>query len=167
MGANHQKEIEFLCNIAQPDFGFITNFGKAHLEGFGGVEGVIKGKSELYDFLRSHDKTLFINEDDPKQIKQIGSYPNIYRFGSSVTNNVQVALVGAEPFLQIQYHNTIIDSQLIGDYNFSNAAVAIAIGQYFNVPIDAIKAGIESYFPANNNPKSLLRRQIRSLAIRN
>jgi UDP-N-acetylmuramoyl-tripeptide--D-alanyl-D-alanine ligase len=74
MGANHQKEIEFLCTIAQPDFGLITNFGKAHLEGFGGVEGVIKGKSELYDFIRNNGKTAFINGDDPKHIKQSGTY---------------------------------------------------------------------------------------------
>ncbi|MBP7183607.1 MAG: UDP-N-acetylmuramoyl-tripeptide--D-alanyl-D-alanine ligase, partial [Flavobacterium sp.] len=67
MGANHQKEIEFLCEIAQPDYGYITNFGKAHLEGFGGVEGVIKGKSEMYDYLRNNEKIVFINLDDAIQ----------------------------------------------------------------------------------------------------
>ncbi len=76
MGANHQKEIEFLCKIAQPDFGLITNFGKAHLEGFGGEEGVIKGKSELYDYLKANNKIAFINTDDEKQVKQIGTYPS-------------------------------------------------------------------------------------------
>ncbi len=75
MGANHQKEIEFLCKIAQPDFGLITNFGKAHLEGFGSDEGVIKGKSELYDYLKANKKIAFINTDDEKQVKQIGTYP--------------------------------------------------------------------------------------------
>ena len=70
MGANHLKEIEFLCNLVRPDFGYITNFGKAHLEGFGGVEGVIKGKGELYNFLTSHDKYVFFNADDP--IQEIG-----------------------------------------------------------------------------------------------
>ncbi len=67
MGANHQKEIEFLCNITLPDYGYITNFGKAHLEGFGSVEGVVKGKKELYDHLKEHQKMLFLNIDDPLQ----------------------------------------------------------------------------------------------------
>ncbi|NCQ15655.1 MAG: UDP-N-acetylmuramoyl-tripeptide--D-alanyl-D-alanine ligase, partial [Flavobacteriales bacterium] len=67
MGANHQKEIEFLCSIAQPDYGYITNFGKAHLEGFGSVEGVIKGKSEMYDFIIKNNKTVFVNANDPIQ----------------------------------------------------------------------------------------------------
>ncbi len=82
MGANHQKEIEFLCKIAMPDYGYITNFGKAHLEGFGGVEGVIKGKKELYNWLKEHQKMLFLNLDDPLQ-KQESSYPHTYSFGSS------------------------------------------------------------------------------------
>ena len=67
MGANHQKEIELLCSIAQPDYGYITNFGKAHLEGFGGFEGVIKGKSELYDYLKANDKTILVNQADAIQ----------------------------------------------------------------------------------------------------
>ena len=70
MGANHQKEIEFLCTIAQPNFGYITNFGKAHLEGFGGVEGVIKGKSELYDYLKSNNQFVVVNENDPIQVEK-------------------------------------------------------------------------------------------------
>lgn len=74
MGANHQKEIAFLSSIAQPDFGYITNFGKAHLEGFGGVEGVIKGKSELYDYLTAQDKYIFMNADDPIQLEKLGTY---------------------------------------------------------------------------------------------
>lgn len=150
MGANHQKEIEFLCTISQPDYGLITNFGKAHLEGFGGVEGVIKGKSELYDYLRSHDKTAFINLDDPKQIKQIGSYSKISTFGSSKKNDCVVELVSASPFVNVNYHNELINTQLIGDYNFSNVAVAIAIGQYFDLDAKKIKKGLESYIPGNN-----------------
>ena len=70
MGANHQKEIEFLCSIAQPDYGLITNFGKAHLEGFGGVEGVIKGKSEMYDYLIANNKTIFVNNNDTIQVEK-------------------------------------------------------------------------------------------------
>ena len=80
MGANHLNEIEFLCEIAEPDFGYITNFGKAHLEGFGGVEGVIKGKSELYDYLISSNKSVFLNADDPIQLEKLGKEQLNYVF---------------------------------------------------------------------------------------
>lgn len=150
MGANHQKEIEFLCSIALPDFGLITNFGKAHLEGFGGVEGVIKGKSELYDFIKSNKKTAFINTDDSKQVKQIGSYDNIVRFGKNDYNDCIIAFKSADPFVNLSYDSTEIRSQLIGDYNYSNIAVAVAIGNYFEVSTEAIKDAIENYHPNNN-----------------
>ncbi|WP_431159176.1 UDP-N-acetylmuramoyl-tripeptide--D-alanyl-D-alanine ligase [Winogradskyella poriferorum] len=150
MGANHQKEIEFLSHISQPDYGLITNFGKAHLEGFGGVEGVIKGKSELYDFVRSNNKTAFINGDDPKQIKQIGTYSNTVVFGSNEENDCVIEFIDAKPFVKIRYNNTEINSQLIGTYNFGNIAVATAIGHHFKISTDNIKAGIENYVPENN-----------------
>ena len=150
MGANHQKEIEFLCTISQPDFGLITNFGKAHLEGFGGVEGVIKGKSELYDFLKAHNKYVFINGDDPKQITQIGDYNKVISFGSSDHFDCHVELLVSNTFLRLKYQDEEINSHLIGDYNFDNIAVAIAIGAYFDMsPLD-IRSGIEDYHPDNN-----------------
>ena len=80
MGANHLKEIEFLCKIAEPDFGYITNFGKAHLEGFGGIEGVKKGKSELYDYLILNNKSIFLNADDQIQLEKLGTYTKKYGF---------------------------------------------------------------------------------------
>jgi UDP-N-acetylmuramoyl-tripeptide--D-alanyl-D-alanine ligase len=150
MGANHQKEIEFLSNIALPDYGLITNFGKAHLEGFGGVEGVIKGKSELYDHLKQHGKHVFINKDDAKQIKQIGNYSNIISFGSDETNNCIIKFKEANPYVSLSYNNLEINSALIGDYNYGNIAVAIAIGNYFKVATSKIKEAIESYQPNNN-----------------
>lgn len=150
MGANHQKEIEFLCSISEPDFGLITNFGKAHLEGFGGEEGVIKGKSELYDFIKSNKKIAFINADDPKQLKQISDYPNIVSFGKDQKNDCTVEFKSADPFVNLNYKNIEIESQLIGDYNYGNIAVAVAIGQYFKVKPDAIKKAIEGYQPNNN-----------------
>lgn len=150
MGANHQKEIEFLSNIALPDYGLITNFGKAHLEGFGGVEGVIKGKSELYDHLKQHGKHVFINKDDAKQIKQIGNYSNIISFGSDQTNNCIINFIEANPYVSLSYDNLEINSSLIGDYNYGNIAVAIAIGNYFKVTTSKIKEAIESYQPNNN-----------------
>ena len=157
MGANHQKEIEFLTQITEPDYGVITNFGKAHLEGFGGIEGVIKGKSELYDFLKTNHKTAFINTDDQKQLTQIGKYDNITTFGSHASNTCVVSLKGADPYVHVSYNGLIIKSSLIGDYNFGNIAIAIAIGQYFNISSEQIKLAIESYKPNNNRSEILFK----------
>lgn len=148
MGANHQKEIENLCNIALPDYGYITNFGKAHLEGFGGVEGVIKGKSELYKHLHDRNKLIFVNSNDPKQM-EITTHSNRFTFGSE-NSQCHVKLIDAKDKLLISFKDQLIQSKLIGLYNFHNIAAAIAIGEYFNVPSEAIKNGIESYSPSNN-----------------
>ncbi len=150
MGANHQNEIEFLCNIALPDYGLITNFGKAHLEGFGGIEGVIKGKSELYDHLKSNNKTVFINTDDVLQVKQIGDYTNKITFGSRENNDCIVKFKEANPFVILYFKKEIIKAKLVGDYNFGNIAVAIAIGNHFEIASNEIKNAIESYSPDNN-----------------
>lgn len=150
MGANHQKEIEFLCRIAQPDYALITNFGKAHLEGFGSIEGVIKGKSEIYNHLINNSKTIFINSDDSTQIQQIGNYKNIITFGSKQTVDYVINFESANPFVHLSYDTTKIESQLIGNYNFDNIAIATAIGSYFNVTTKNIKKAIENYQPDNN-----------------
>jgi len=150
MGANHIKEIEFLCTIAQPDFGYITNFGKAHLEGFGGVEGVIKGKSELYDHLIANKKFIFFNADDPIQLKKLSSYPGKFGYSSLDTKYYKIDLLGAHPFVKLETEETIISTQLIGSYNFTNCAAAVLIGKYFNVPMEDIKNAIEAYVPQNN-----------------
>lgn len=150
MGANHLKEIEFLCKLAMPDFGYITNFGKAHLEGFGSEEGVIKGKSELYDYLTSHDKSIFFNADDPIQKEKLSNV--IKKFGYSQNNSefFRIKLVGADPFVKISVDDIQITTQLVGSYNFTNCCAAILIGKYFNVELDEIKRGIENYIPQNN-----------------
>jgi UDP-N-acetylmuramoyl-tripeptide--D-alanyl-D-alanine ligase len=155
MGANHLKEIEFLCSIAQPDFGYITNFGKAHLEGFGGVKGVIKGKSELYDYLMNHNRSIFLNADDPLQFKKLKSY--IKKFGFTEHNKefYTIKFLAAAPFVTIKVEVTTIQSQLIGRYNFTNCCAAILMGKYFNVPIDSIKKAIETYLPQNNRSQIL------------
>jgi len=140
MGANHQKEIEFLCEIAQPDFGYITNFGKAHLEGFGSEEGVIKGKSELYHYLTNHGKSVFMNADDPIQFEKLGTYINKFGF----------EFLGANPFVKIKVEDIEIQTKLIGSYNFTNCCAAILIGKYFNVSLDDVKVALESYAPDNN-----------------
>jgi UDP-N-acetylmuramoyl-tripeptide--D-alanyl-D-alanine ligase len=148
MGANHQKEIELLSNIAQPDYGLITNFGKAHLEGFGGVEGVIKGKSELYTHIIEHGKMVFVNGNDPKQM-ELTKLIDRFTFGSG-DFDCTVQLKDAPNYLQIAYNGLNIQTNLIGNYNFHNIAAAIAIGEFFKVPADLIKKAIESYTPQNN-----------------
>jgi len=150
MGANHQKEIEFLCSIAQPDYGYITNFGKAHLEGFGGVKGVIKGKSELYDYLIKHNKIIFINANDSIQVDKTKK-ANLVTFGNSVLGtDISINFVEAQPFVSCVFRNLIIQSQLIGEYNFNNISAGITIGNYFKVQPNDIKTAIENYEPTNN-----------------
>jgi len=155
MGANHQKEIAFLSSLAQPDHGYITNFGKAHLEGFGGVEGVIKGKSELYDYLISHSKHVFFNADDPIQVEKLAHYSNKTGFSSEEGPYLQIRLMESTPFLQISVGNTLIKTQLTGKYNFPNCAVAILMGQHFNLPMSLISKGIAAYLPDNNRSQLL------------
>jgi len=161
MGANHQKEIEFLSQIAQPDYGLITNFGKAHLEGFGSVEGVIKGKSELYDYLRTNHKTVFINTNDKKQIEQIKDYSKTSTFGSDQNNDCIIKFKNANPLVSLDYDNTEINSQLIGDYNYGNIAVAVAIGKHFKVLTNNIKKAIEGYQPDNNRSEIIKKGNIK------
>lgn len=150
MGANHQKEIEFLSKIAEPDYGYITNFGKAHLEGFGSVEGVIKGKSELYDFLIGHNKHIFFNADDAIQLSKLNSYINKYGFSQTNEKYYKIKLLSANPFVTIQVEDIEITSKLVGAYNFINCCAAIIMGKYFNVTLANVKKGIESYIPSNN-----------------
>ena len=155
MGANHPQEIALLCEIAHPDYGLITNFGKAHLEGFGSIEGVIKAKSELYDYLKAHQKTIFVNENDPIQIQQTAHYDNIYKFGLSSSTNAKLEIINTQPYVTLSYNNSEIKSQLTGTYNFNNIAVAIAIGSYFNIDTVAIINAIENYTPTNNRSQIL------------
>jgi len=155
MGANHQKEIEFLCNITQPDFGYITNFGKAHLEGFGGVEGVIQGKSELYDYLTSHNKYVFLNADDQIQKEKLGSYTKKIGFSTSDHQYYNIKFLRIDPYVVLEAEGTRINTQLIGKYNFPNCCAAILMGKYFNVPLQDIKLAIEAYQPQNNRSQIL------------
>ncbi|WP_339711679.1 UDP-N-acetylmuramoyl-tripeptide--D-alanyl-D-alanine ligase [uncultured Kriegella sp.] len=150
MGANHLKEIAFLCNIAQPDFGYITNFGKAHLEGFGSREGVIKAKSELYDYLIRNDKSIFMNADDSVQMDKLSGYVKKYGFSTENQTFHKIEFLGADPFVKLKTEGSIITSQLVGRYNFTNSAAAVLIGKYFNVPLSDIKSAIGSYTPENN-----------------
>ena len=158
MGANHQKEIEFLCSIAQPTHGLITNVGKAHLEGFGGVEGVKKGKGELYDYLKATNGKVFVNTDSADLVKMqndrelesfdYGINPKInYVFGHIVSNT---------PYLSINWgfysdkETYMVTTQLTGAYNLPNILAAICLGCFFKLSADEINAGVEGYQPQNN-----------------
>jgi len=148
MGANHQKEIEKLCNIALPDYGYITNFGRVHLEGFGSFEGVIKGKTEMYDHLRNHQKHVFVNVADDIQMEKSKGMKRI-TFGSNDAD-YHSKFLHANPFVTVDVDGVMIKSKLIGAYNFSNIATAVAIGTYFGIPNLEIKKAIESFVPSNN-----------------
>ena len=150
MGANHQKEIEFLCEIAQPDYGYITNFGKAHLEGFGGVEGVIKGKSEMYTFLKENGKSVFVNLDDEIQNTKTSEFNRITFSQKDKNAIVFIENITANPFVKIKTMGVEINSHLIGLYNATNINAAITIGNHFDVAANDIKVAIESYVPENN-----------------
>lgn len=149
MGANNLNEITLLCEIAEPDFGYITNFGNAHLEGFKSLEGVIKGKSELYNYLINNNKTIFYNSKNKEQSSLVNKYINTYSYGPNSESNCIVNKVKADN-IHIEYNNNLIISEIYGDYNFDNICIAISIGQYFNVEFKDIKKGVESYLPENN-----------------
>lgn len=149
MGANNFNEIELLSKIANPDFGYITNFGKAHLEGFGDLSGVIKAKSELYSHLRNNSKTVFINNDNTEQMAQSQNI-NSFTFSEHGNSDTKVLFIEANPFVHVTYKEQLIKSNLIGQYNFTNIAAAITIGEYFKVNTDDIINAIETYLPTNN-----------------
>ena len=149
MGANHLKEIELLCNIADPDYGYITNFGKAHLEGFINLEGVIKGKSELYTYLMKKSRLIFINNNDNKQLEITKEYTNKFTFGKT-NSNVNYSVNTINPQISISIEDVTIKSNLFGEYNAENLAAAICIGKYFDLSNTLIKEGVENCIPNNN-----------------
>jgi len=155
MGANHVGEIEFLSKIALPTHGLITNIGKAHLEGFGGVEGVVKAKTELYDYLRLTKGVAFVNKDNTLLTDHAHDIINTITYGSDPTAAFTGSLIKTvDPVIRVQISfkscRTIIGSRLYGSYNFENILAAACIGCHFNVGLEDIKAGIEMYEPSNN-----------------
>ena len=149
MGANHPGEIAFLCNIAKPDFGIITNIGKAHLEGFGGFEGVIRTKNELYLHLSAANATAFVPADNPLLMKLSASLKRIL-YGKRDNCDVQGEIVSSDPFLTLLWNLKYIKTKLIGDYNFDNVMAAITIGKYFGAEDDKITEALQNYSPGNN-----------------
>jgi UDP-N-acetylmuramoyl-tripeptide--D-alanyl-D-alanine ligase len=153
MGANHVGEIWDLCNIAEPDFGIITNIGKAHLEGFGGYEGVIKAKGEMYDYIQMKGGSLFVNADDDLLMK-LSEGINKITYGVSNSSVVR-GIIDKESFLAkgkviIEGKEVGVGSNLAGSYNFYNILAAACIGSNFGVSPEQIKSAIEEYIPSNN-----------------
>jgi UDP-N-acetylmuramoyl-tripeptide--D-alanyl-D-alanine ligase len=162
MGANHPGEIDFLCRIARPGFGLITNIGKAHLEGFGSFEGIVRTKTELYRFLREKGGRIFLNNQDELLKENAGNLEAI-TYGTGHADLVS-RTVTAGPYvnLQLQFHNGTelsIHSNLYGRYNATNMTAAAAIGQYFGVAPAQIKTAIEAYRPENNRSQVMETRQ--------
>ena len=158
MGANHPGEIKTLVQIVLPDYGIITNVGKAHLLGFGSFEGVIRTKGELYDFLREIQGTAFINNDNP-HLRGISAGLRLVRYGQKAAEGLLVKgeLVECNPFLKFQWSPQPspfspyeVQTQLIGSYNLDNALAACCIGTLFAVPAEDINQALEEYTPSNN-----------------
>ena len=153
MGANHQKEIAGYCLYAKPTHGLITNCGKAHLEGFGGVEGVRKGKGELYDFLRENKGTAFVMWDYDYLQEMSKGIEHIIKYGTTNTD-IEGSAIKSEPFLVVNITKGsscgTIHTNLVGDYNLPNVLAAVAAGKYFGVPDAAIKQAVENYTPSNS-----------------
>jgi len=148
MGANHLKEIEFLCKIAEPNYGIITNIGTAHIEGFGSLEGVKKTKNELYQFIKSVKGKIFVNADD-KTLNSLSTNSPKYTYGNANADCIG-QLISSTPVVKLKWKDKIITSKLYGNYNYNNILAAICIGNYFDVAPTQIQNAIENYTPKNN-----------------
>ena len=149
MGANHPGEIESLCKIADPDYGLITNIGKAHLEGFGSFEGVIKTKTELYRHIKNHGTAVFVNQGNPLLWEQSEGMKRI-SYGRHCGAFCPVAPGACNPYLSVVWRKHLIQTHLVGSYNFENVAAAIGVGQYFGVDDEKIVEALEAYTPTNS-----------------
>jgi len=156
MGANHQKEIELLCTIAQPTHGIITNVGMAHLDGFGGFEGVKKGKAELYAYLKETLGYTFINRDNAYllEMSTTAGLSKLIYYGTENGNTIKGTLKSSDPFIEVGWTNhdvsSTVKTNLTGSYNFENILAAICIGDFFDMSPEAINNGLSNYQPKNN-----------------
>lgn len=152
MGANHLHEISGYCEYAQPTHGLITNIGKAHLEGFGSEENVKQGKGELFQYLKNHGGTAFVNVDDPA-VYDLGKSINNAVFYGNKSENVKGEIVKNDPFIEVEIQDEnpfTIQTNLVGAYNFPNVLAAVCVGKYFKIPVEKIKSAIENYQPSNS-----------------
>ena len=148
MGANHPGEIKTLAGLACPDYGIITNIGKAHLEGFGSFEGVIKTKNELYENLKANGKTAFVNADNPL-LMDLSATLKRHTYGTDNADCI-VKPLSCDPYLSVSWEGRTIQTHLVGSYNFENVAAAIAVGRHFGVSDSDIKEALENYQPTNS-----------------
>ena len=149
MGASHPGDIDELTNLGEPNYGLITNIGRAHLEGFGGYEGVIKTKNEMYQYIAAHNGMLFVNKDN-ELLMDLAKDINKVTYGTQKDADVQGKILAANPYLSVEWNGYKIDTQLVGDYNFENVMAAICIGKYFKVDDNVIVEALSSYCPTNN-----------------
>ena len=132
MGANHEEEISMLCEIAKPDFGLITNIGKAHLEGFGGFEGVIRAKTELYTYLFINNGKVAVNIDNAL-LMRLSEKLNRLTYGTSIEAQTYAKLNSSQPFLEIEWKGLLIKTQLYGSYNFENILAALCFAEIYDI----------------------------------
>ncbi|MEY4278498.1 MAG: UDP-N-acetylmuramoyl-tripeptide--D-alanyl-D-alanine ligase [Bacteroidota bacterium] len=158
MGANHLHEIESYCRYAMPNYGLITNCGKAHLEGFGSEEGVKKGKGELFDYLKSNEGAAFIMQDFDYLVNMSSGLAKVITYGNH-SGDLQANANTVNGMLQVNFTQgspiESIQTQLVGEYNLPNILAAVSIGIYFNVPAEKIKSAIENYTPTNSRSQLL------------
>ena len=147
MGANHKNEIDFLCNISKPTHGVITNIGKAHLKGFGDYDGVLKTKNELYNYIKNNNGILFVNKDD-EQLVNLSNEISQENYG--LKSNLELRSISNKPFINIKWGEYILKSNLIGEYQYYNIALAVCIGKHFKIPNETICIQIKKYKPKNN-----------------
>ena len=150
MGANHIGEIGALCEIAEPNYGVITNIGTAHIEGFGTREGIIIGKSELYKFISKTNGTLFVNQNDQLLVSLSKEIKTVQYSTADISNFY------SNPFITFNYKDVTISLQLYGEYNLPNILLAITVGEYFGVSVAQIKTALENYV-SNNNRSQIVR----------
>lgn len=160
MGANHLREIESYCQYSLPTHGIITNTGKAHLEGFGSIEGVRKAKGELFDFIREHHGTAFVMWDYDYLRDMSQGISSIFKYGTS-EGDVTGIIRQSDPYLEVEITSGVgiknIQTQLVGEYNLPNVLSAVAVGKYFNVDENLIKSAIEAYSPSNSRSQMIER----------
>lgn len=149
MGASHPGDIDELTNIGEPNYGMITNIGRAHLRDFGGYEGVIKTKNEMYQYIAANNGMLFVNKDN-ELLMNLAKNINKVTYGTTNDADVYGNIISANPYLSVEWDKYKIDTQLVGDYNFENVMAAICIGTYFKVAANDIVEALSSYHPTNN-----------------
>ena len=149
MGASHPGDINELTGIGEPNYGIITNIGRAHLRDFGGYEGVVKTKNEMYQYIAAHNGLLFVNKDN-ELLMNLADNINKVTYGTCENADIQGKMISANPYLSVEWNGHKICTQLVGDYNFENVMAAICVGRYFKVDENDIVEALSSYHPTNN-----------------